>query len=426
MKVVELFSGIGSQVKALKKIGKVMNVDVEILKTCEWDIHAMVAYNSINNENNQTDKADREEMLKFLSKYNLSYDGKKAMSPKQLEKLNLDTLSNVYDSIINNNNLVDIEQVKGSDIPHETDLLTYSFPCQDLSNVGSFHGYNKGIDRNKKTRSGLLWQIERILDEKYLNNEKLPRYLLLENVPSLLSKRHRSNFQEWISKLESIGYFNKIYILNALDFGIPQHRARVIMISIQVNRNIQMKNALEDYFKKNDLSKQETIKSFSFLKKKTLINLLKLDYNNKTLFNEALSCQPNNTPSRVKIWEQNYKIIDEKKKILDKVQTITTKQDRHPNSGNIYFKYNIDKNKSMFRFLTPRECLLLMGFEDEDYEKLIKNNFKVNRRADFFSRDVIFKLAGNSIVVNLLEAVFYQIFEIDKIFFKYNALLERK
>lgn len=415
MKIIELFSGIGSQAKALKKIGKLLNKNIEIQKTCEWDVHAIIAYDLIHNNNKKFEmNFSKEEIINFLSEYNLSYDGKKPMEMKQLKRLNYDTLSRIYKSIIRNNNLVDIERVSGSDIPDDTDILTYSFPCQDLSNVGFFHGYIHGINRSKKTRSGLLWQVERILDEKSRLNKMLPRYLLLENLPSLLSNRHKDHFQEWVDKLKSLGYYNKIYKLNSLDFGVPQNRNRVIMISIRVDADEKLKDKIEKYFENNDLKNTMTIKKFDFYKQKSLDEILKTDYSNEKYFREAEKSQPNNTPSRIKIWEQNYKIINDKMDRLKKVQTITTKQDRHPNSGNIYFNYNVDKNKAKFRFLTPRECMILMGFDEEDYEKLVNNNFKINSRYQFFSRDVIFKLSGNSIVVDVLQGVFYQIFDIDR------------
>jgi DNA (cytosine-5)-methyltransferase 1 len=110
----------------------------------------------------------------------------------------------------------------------------------------------------------------------------------------------------------------------------------------------------------------------------------------------------------------NSKIIDEHFKLAKKVQTITTKQDRHPNSGNLYFDKG-DTNKSSFRFLTPRECFLLMGFDELDYEKLAYSNLKNIRNGEFFTRDINYKLAGNSIVVNILEQVFSQIIAINKI-----------
>ena len=95
------------------------------------------------------------------------------------------------------------------------------------------------------------------------------------------------------------------------------------------------------------------------------------------------------------------------------VQTITTKQDRHPNSGNIYF--NPNNTKSKYRFLTPRECFVLMGFDEKDYEKIINNNFNSRKNSLFFSRDKMYKLAGNSIVVNMLEAIFEQAMDLNNI-----------
>lgn len=143
---------------------------------------------------------------------------------------------------------------------------------------------------------------------------------------------------------------------------------------------------------------------------------LKLDYSNSKYFNEAKLSQPNPTPSRNTIWDNNLKIIDENGNIADHSATITTKQDRHPNSGNLYFDY--PKNKlSKYRFLTPRECFLLMGFDENDYEKIIKNNLASRKGSLFFSRDKMYKLAGNSIVVNVLEQIFDTIVSLDELFF---------
>ena len=130
---------------------------------------------------------------------------------------------------------------------------------------------------------------------------------------------------------------------------------------------------------------------------------------------EALDCNPNDTVSRRKIWNENPKIIDESGRLtgLGFVRTITTKQDINPNSGNLYFDSKI-KGKSKWRYLTPRECLLFMGFKDKDYEALIKNNIK-SRNSTIFPRDKIIRLAGNSIPVKLLEGFFYQIYKIEKI-----------
>lgn len=413
MKVVELFSGIGSQKKALKRLENRFNRNINVIRTCEWNIHAIVAYDLINNQkHSKAKKQKKEELIANLSQLSLSIDGNKPLKLSYLKSLNKEILQSIYDSIVRNNNLIDITSVKGSDIPNDTNLLTYSFPCQDLSNVGSFHGYNSGIDRNIPSRSGLLWEVERILLEKNKANEPLPKFLLLENVTTLMAKRHSHNFNEWKQKLIDLGYINKVYTLNALKFGIPQHRNRVLMLSVFVGNNTKKMKLINKYFNENNLENENYRKKLA-INAIDLKDILKLDYNNPKYLKEALLSQPNDTESRKKIWEKNSVLFSEDNKISKYSQTITTKQDRHPNSGNIYF--NPNNNKSRYRFLTPRECFLLMGFDESDFNVLINNNHITRGNSQFFSRDVLYRLAGNSIVVNVLEAVFTQMFEIDEL-----------
>jgi len=415
MKVVELFSGIGSQVKALNYVAERHGTTIEVLNTCEWDIHAMVAYNIIHNRtplNENVETMSKDEIVSQLIKYSLSSSGKEQMNIKSLASFELIALKHIYSSIINNNNLVDITTVKGNSLPKEIDLLTYSFPCQDLSNVGNFHGYNKGIDRDVKSRSGLLWEIERILEERLEQNLSLPKFLLLENVTALIAERHNKNFIEWQNNLKAMGYTNEIYKLKATDFGIPQTRERIIMLSVMTNHNQFHEEAVRQVLDKFDIRNKDVQKDLK-LSRHTLNSILRRDYTNPKVLAEALECQPNDTPSRVRMWNDNIKIVDENDKISTKVSTITTKQDRHPNSGNIYF--NIENGKSKYRFLTPRECFMLMGFKEQDFEKLKKNNFYYREGRQFFTRDKYYRMTGNSIVVNVLEAVFEVMFKIDKI-----------
>lgn len=413
MKVVELFTGIGSQAKALNRLSLRTNIEFEILKTCEWNIHAIVAYHLIHNEgalSGSISEMNKESLIETLSKYSLSLDGKGPLKKKTLSLFDIDTLKAIYNSIVYNNNLVNIKEVSGDDIPNDTDILTYSFPCQDLSNVGSFHGYKNGIDRDKNTRSGLLWEVERILVEKKEKSDALPKFLILENVTALEAQRHNSNFVEWQKKLSELGYINKVYKLNAMDFGIPQYRKRLIMVSVQVGTNQIVMDKVNDYFSSHDLNDPQYLSKLD-IKKIPLSKLLRTDYSKQFLLDEAKLSQPNKTDSRTKIWTNNSKIIDEDMNLASKVQTITTKQDRHPNSGNLYFDKG-DQDKSSYRFLTPRECFLLMGFDEKDYEKLAYSKLKNIRNSEFFTRDINYKLAGNSIVVNILEQIFSQILDI--------------
>ena len=111
--------------------------------------------------------------------------------------------------------------MKTEDIP-DHDLFTYSFPCQDISVAGR----GLGLDKDSGTRSGLLWECQKVI------SVKRPKYLLLENVKNLVSKKHKHNFDLWLEWLEELGYTNYWKVLNAKYFGIPQNRERVFVVSI--------------------------------------------------------------------------------------------------------------------------------------------------------------------------------------------------
>lgn len=413
LNVVELFSGIGSQAKALENI----NINFETVNTCEWDIHALVAYDLIHNDgllHSGSLGLTKLELLNELNKYNLSGDCKNPINKKYLSSLPEETLRQIYSSILNTGNLIDIKSLTGDMLPKDVDIMTYSFPCQDLSNVGAFHGYNKGIDRDANNRSGLLWQVERILNERIKLGLPLPKSLVLENVATLLSKRHKHNFQEWQDILVKLGYYNKIYTLNAKDFGAAQNRKRLIMISFLTNFDQKLNKKLDAYFSEHNLEDMSYVNSLN-IHKDSLKQILKVDYSNVIYLQEALESQPNDTKSRRDIWNDNVKLIDANNQYIERdfAATLTTKQDRHPNSGNIYF--DIDNGKSKFRYITPRESFMLMGFDENDFDKVNNISLKGRGASKFFTRDILLHLAGNSIVVNVLEQIFKQIINILKL-----------
>ena len=324
-------------------------------------------------------RMSKDELLEKMSHYTFSNSGKAPLEYEALRTYSVESLRHIYTSIKRNHNFVDISALEGKEMPDGIDILTYSFPCQDLSNVGAFHGYNKGIDKDSGSRSSLLWQVGRVLTEMKDAGKTLPRFLLMENVPTLLSQRHKKNFETWIGELSKLGYVSKYYQLNASSFGLPQNRPRLLMISVYVGDDENKKSLTDDYF--------------------------------------AVECTPNDTVSRRKIWEDNPQIVLEGNIInpeIDTIRTITTKQDRNPNSGNLYFDSGIE-GKGKFRYLTPRECMLFMGFKDTDYWKLKNNNVAFHKGDQLFSRDKIIRMAGNSIPVKLLEGVFWQILQIDKL-----------
>ena len=174
IRLIELFAGIGSQAKALENLG----ADFEHHRVIEIDKYAMKSYNAIHGTNFET-------------------------------------------SDICNIHAADLDITETEKYCY---IVCYSFPCQDISGAG----LGKGLDKGSGTRSGLLWEVERILDEC----ENLPQVLIMENVPLLIGKKHIGNFQKWRAKLEQLGYSNYVQLLNAKDYGIPQNRNRCFMVSI--------------------------------------------------------------------------------------------------------------------------------------------------------------------------------------------------
>lgn len=200
IRLIEMFAGIGSQAKALKRLG----VKFEHWKALEIDKNAIKSYNAIHGTN---------------------------FTPQDI------TLTHATD--------LEIRERE-----RYCYILTYSFPCQDLSLAGK----QRGMEKGSGTRSGLLWEVERILDEC---NGNLPQVLLMENVPQVIGKKNIKDFQLWRSKLESLGYSNYVELLNAKNYGIPQNRNRCFMVSILGNyhysfpKKMPLKLKLKDMLEKN-------------------------------------------------------------------------------------------------------------------------------------------------------------------------------
>lgn len=407
LKIIETFSGIGSQAQALKNIG----IDYEIGSIVEWEIGAMYAYDIIHNGKQDLSvyrHHNKDSLIQEVSKYNISNDGKEPLSERAIAGLNVQQLKAILHAIENNNNLVDITKVSAESLP-DSDILTYSFPCQDLSVSSRWHFNSSGIDRDAENRSTLLWQIERILIEYSQSSKELPKFLLMENVSNILSEKHIHNFQEWQRFLESIGYYNQVYTLDSRNFGVPQSRVRTYMISV-LAPNKEMRENLDDYFFENNLEAVYAERNVDSLKK-----YLKLDYSNELYREEAITSTPTFTPSREKIYYNNPILATDDTIKNTYARTVTTKQDRHPNSGIVEYKDIVltDVNKK-YRNLTPRECFLLMGFDEEQYDLLMENNFKIGANRKMLSSSKLIQLAGNSIVVPVLEVIFKQMIEINE------------
>lgn len=174
IRLIELFGGIGAQAMALRDIG----ADFEHYRLIEFDKYPVASYNAIHG-------------TKFV--------------PQDITKISGQDLG-----------IVDTENF--------TYLLTYSFPCQDLSLAGKQKGMTKGTG----TRSGLLWEVERLLNEV----KELPQVLLMENVPQVHGEKNAADFMNWINFLSRKGYVSFYQDLNAKDFGVPQNRERCFMVSL--------------------------------------------------------------------------------------------------------------------------------------------------------------------------------------------------
>ena len=265
IRLIEFFAGIGAQYQSLKFL---LANKVESYKICEWAVPSIAAYNAIHikDQNDYSKDKTKEELIDYL-KDNVSTDYNK---PCDVKKKPESWLRSVYNNCIATRNLMNVMKVHGSDLEIvDTDkyeyICTYSFPCQDLSLAGK-RKLMSVSQAEGGTRSGLLWEIERILDEleRERGSQSLPQILLMENVPAVAGKGAVRDFEKFQAKLESLGYKNYVQILNAKDYGIPQNRRRCFMISIlgdysysfpaKIKLERRLKDMLED-----DVDKKYTI-----------------------------------------------------------------------------------------------------------------------------------------------------------------------
>lgn len=213
VRLIECFAGYGSQALSLKYLG----VKFEHHKICEWATKSIQAYKDNHFTNDNTDyskELTQEQVIDFLFKKGVSMNYNEPMSYDQIKRKGEEWQRTTYNNIIATHNLVNISQVKGQDLEiKDTDkydyILTYSFPCQDLSLAGK----RAGMEKDSGTRSGLLWEVERILDECNALGQ-MPKILLMENVPEVVGKNNIKDFQKWRKKLELLGYSNYEECLN--------------------------------------------------------------------------------------------------------------------------------------------------------------------------------------------------------------------
>lgn len=263
------------------------------------------------------------------------------------------------------------------DLPYKTqsvvgwnlkpDILIHGSPCQDCSIAGK----RMGNDEGSGTRSSLMWETINIIKQM---GEWKPKYIIWENVVGVLHNKFKHNFNKYIEELNKMGYTSRYEILNAMDFGLPQNRNRVFTISTlngavnEFNFDVLKKQKMKNikHFLESDVDEKYIIKSPSMLSR--------IGKNDHSSFNGYL----------VDVIDQGY------------ANTITTKQDRCPNSGVIRLQ------DGRYRLLTEKECWRLQGYSDEDFE----NALKANPSKDGYKNGALYKQAGNSIPVPIFESIF--------------------
>lgn len=449
IKLLSLFSGIGAFEKALTNIGE----PYEVVNYCEIDKYASKAYSLIHN-------------------------------------------------LDENMNLKDVTTIETEKLPHDIDFITYGFPCQDISQAGKQKGFTD--ENGDLTRSGLFFDALRIIEDTQ------PKIAIAENVKALTGKRFTAEFKIVLDSLNDAGYTNYWAVLNAKDYGVPQNRERVFIISIRNDINhgfdfpkkyelkLRLKDLLETdvdekYYLSDDIVKNLILsvnKDFLKIKtanKKGYIEAHAGDYVNLQFPNsntqrgrvgigvsQTLCCTDQNgvvvdrlfniygddrgtgyagnvfninglcptlntmqggnrqpliccaasrgrgedntqqlefrpdecTNSLTTVQKDNY--VVETVIVRNQAREITKQTDvasclmarDYKGFGNQEMNAVIECNTLRIRKLTPKECFRLMGFNDCDIDILIANKI---------SNTQLYKMAGNSIVVDVLEEIFVEL-----------------
>lgn len=229
IRLIELFAGIGAQSKALENLG----ADFESHRVVEWSCNSIIAYNAIHvgDFNDYSQNLTKEEILERVRGVSIDYN--KPATDAELLRRGEKWLRKLYSSMVAIKDLCpDVSRVHAEDLgiterEQYCYILTYSFPCQDLSVAGR----GKGMSKGSGTRSGLLWEVERILNELKAR-EQLPHVLVMENVPQVCCDKNAKDWESWLQALETMGYTNYFDVLNAKDYGIPQNRKRCFCVSL--------------------------------------------------------------------------------------------------------------------------------------------------------------------------------------------------
>lgn len=417
IKVFEAFAGIGSQAMALRNIG----LDFEVVGISEVDRYGLIAYDAIHSNGEEVELKSKEEMLEEISKRNIAYNFSTGKSeiPKNEEEIR-----KLYEAHIRSKNYGDITKIEPSELP-DFDLFTYSFPCKNISVAGK----QAGLAEGSGTQSSLVWECRDII------KTKKPKYLLMENVKNLVGSKHKPFFDLWCEELEDMGYTNYWKVLNGKNFGVPQNRERVMMISILNDdeqtyslptKSSRPSKCIADIMESSVDAKFYMDKEFEFTEKfcqgevrsNEIVEVAKTD---STYRDDARVCSIYGISPTImaRDWKGAKKVLVEVSKnaewnnvIIDDTQGFD--KDEHGNKKpRVYEGYapslralrsglkTLDSEYKI-RKLTPLEYWRLMGYTDEDFEKA-KNVGLSNTK--------LYERAGRGIVVPMLEEIFKELFK---------------
>lgn len=368
LRIMEAFGGIGSCSEALTQLG----IEYEIADYVEIDKYAVSSFNAIHNTN---------------------------FEPQDICEWN--------------------KQIS-------VDFILHGSPCQDFSVAG----LGAGGDEGSGTRSSLLYETVRIVENL------MPKYVIWENVKNLLSKKHRHNFEAYLKRMEELGYENHYQVLNAKNYGIPQNRERVFTVSILGGGDFEFPKPVELIKKLKDILEDDVDEKY-YVSTRQLNGMASTNYESYKLSKllkdkddtaDTLKARFEGCPQLVSTGgtELQRKVCDDalKQGIVKPNDVIeyTFSNARLEELAKGYIKkQNLQDNEVMstlktapqqlgvtvdtkdgyrIRKLTPRECWRLMGFSDESFDRAAKVN----------SNAQLYKQAGNSIVVDVLKAIFKNLF----------------
>ena len=461
LKLFETFAGIGSQHKALHNIENELNFKIKLNGMAEWDVNSITAYHRIHCENYVNDYINtfkdlfinhNEDLKEIVSKDLLNkinniknyqdlhlfiFDNKQQVLIKTLKQCLIKDIQNLiekrnfvfsndtktpiknFNSLkffkllsfysankrLNNFTSVTILKDKVKEIEN-IDIFTYSFPCQAIS----LQGKQEGLVEDSGTSSSLLWSIRDFLNEIYKakeNKEKnnfkklinLPRFLLMENVAALYNPKNKNEWDRFKSFLSKIGYETEEVILKASNFGMPQNRDRAFALSVLKEKNKNYLQVLND-FKNLENIKKDLYFIDHFLSKLNKEELKNLVIEEKYQIQKEKFKEAKVTKNHIKkIVLDNYTTFQSENMVYHSKESVSPTITAQGAQSRIKI---YDENNNVIRYMTSLEHLKLMGFEEKDYYSIIK----ANNEEFTLNENLIKKMAGNSIVVNVLEEIF--------------------